>query len=126
MKKQIFLLTIFITLLYSNILSQTVYITKSGEKYHNQGCRYLNKSAYSINLSDAIAKGYTACKICKPSTAIKTTSNKNKQKVKQNSTLVSNSNSSQSVSVQCTALTKKGTRCKRMTKNVSGRCWQHN
>jgi NAD-specific glutamate dehydrogenase len=26
---------------------------------------------------------------------------------------------------QCTATTKKGSRCKRMTTNCSGRCWQH-
>lgn len=30
-----------------------------------------------------------------------------------------------SESVQCSATTKKGTRCKRTTTNLSGRCWQH-
>lgn len=30
-----------------------------------------------------------------------------------------------SVSVQCSATTQKGTRCKRMTRNLSGKCWQH-
>ena len=33
--------------------------------------------------------------------------------------------SSSSTSVQCSATTKKGSRCKRMTTNSSGLCWQH-
>jgi hypothetical protein len=27
--------------------------------------------------------------------------------------------------VQCSAITKKGTRCTRMTKSPNGKCWQH-
>jgi endonuclease G len=34
-------------------------------------------------------------------------------------------NSGQSVSVQCSEVTKSGTRCKRITKSSNGRCWQH-
>ncbi len=30
-----------------------------------------------------------------------------------------------SVSVQCSGITKSGTRCKRMTKSPNGKCWQH-
>ena len=30
-----------------------------------------------------------------------------------------------STAEQCTATTKKGTQCKRMTTNLSGKCWQH-
>ena len=37
----------------------------------------------------------------------------------------SSSSSSESTSVQCSARTKKGARCKRMTTNASGKCWQH-
>lgn len=44
--------------------SQTVYITKTGSKYHRSGCQYLKKSKISISLSDAKAKGYTACSKC--------------------------------------------------------------
>lgn len=43
---------------------QTVYITNTGEKYHRNGCRYLKKSQIPISLSDAQARGYTACKKC--------------------------------------------------------------
>lgn len=34
-------------------------------------------------------------------------------------------NSERSTAVQCSGTTKKGARCKRMTKSGSGRCWQH-
>ena len=44
--------------------SQTVYITKTGKKYHNYGCRSLRKSCISISKSNAQAQGYTACAIC--------------------------------------------------------------
>lgn len=45
---------------------QTVYITRTEEKYHRDGCRYLRQSKIAIKLKDALAKGYTACKICRP------------------------------------------------------------
>ena len=44
--------------------SQTVYITNTGKKYHNAGCRYLKSSEIAISLDDAKAKGYEACKSC--------------------------------------------------------------
>jgi hypothetical protein len=44
----------------------TVYITDTGEKYHRGNCRYLSHSKHAISLEDAIAQGYTPCKICKP------------------------------------------------------------
>ena len=43
---------------------ETVYITASGKKYHNAGCRYLKKSKIAISLSDAKRQGYTACSVC--------------------------------------------------------------
>jgi len=46
--------------------SETVYITKTGTKYHKAGCRYLNESQTAISKSDAISKGYTSCSVCKP------------------------------------------------------------
>jgi len=42
-----------------------VYITKTGEKYHLSGCRYLRKSRIPILLEEA-EKKYQACKICCP------------------------------------------------------------
>jgi biopolymer transport protein ExbD len=43
---------------------QTVYVTRTGKKYHRDGCRYLAASKIAISLKDAKAKGYTACKVC--------------------------------------------------------------
>ena len=43
-----------------------VYITDTGEKYHRSSCSSLRKSKHSINISDAIAQGYTPCARCNP------------------------------------------------------------
>lgn len=48
----------------SDTQSVTVYITRTGEKYHRSGCQYLRQSKISISLSDARARGYTACSRC--------------------------------------------------------------
>lgn len=50
--------------------SQTVYVTRTGEKYHASGCRYLSKSKIETTLADAKEKGYTACSVCKPTTTV--------------------------------------------------------
>lgn len=44
----------------------TVYITKSGKKYHVEGCNSLSKSKIPIKLSEAKKKGYGPCKNCNP------------------------------------------------------------
>lgn len=43
---------------------QTVYVTKTGKKYHNDGCSSLKKSKIAMSLSEAEAEGYTPCKNC--------------------------------------------------------------
>lgn len=45
--------------------SITVYVTKTGSKYHRSGCRYLSKSKIAINLETAKVL-YDPCSICKP------------------------------------------------------------
>ena len=47
-------------------VSDTVYIGKTGSKYHRQTCRTLKGNGSAISLSDAKSQGRTACKICKP------------------------------------------------------------
>lgn len=47
-------------------LTQTVYITKTGKKYHKGSCRYLSNSKIEIKKSKAVEAGYDACKVCKP------------------------------------------------------------
>ena len=44
-------------------VEEVVYITNTGSKYHNYGCRHL-KSTIEITLSQAKAKGYTPCGTC--------------------------------------------------------------
>ncbi len=44
--------------------STIVCITKTGSKYHLDGCRYLRSSKYYITLGEAISSGYTACSVC--------------------------------------------------------------
>ncbi len=46
--------------------SQTVYVTKTGKKYHVAGCRYLSRSQYAMKLKDAVNAGYTPCRVCNP------------------------------------------------------------
>lgn len=111
------ILVMLLALLLSHTaISQTVYITRTGEKYHDDGCRYLSKSQIKTTLNEAKENGYTACSVCKP--AIKSST------IKQRLTTPSSS-SPKATSTQCTARTKSNTRCSRTTTNASGKCWQH-
>jgi len=42
----------------------TVYITKTGTKYHRGDCTYLRYSRRAVTRSQAIEWGYTACSRC--------------------------------------------------------------
>ncbi|HET6498085.1 MAG TPA: thermonuclease family protein [Coriobacteriia bacterium] len=44
----------------------TVFITRTGEKYHADGCRHLARSRIPISLADAKARGYEPCSVCDP------------------------------------------------------------
>ncbi len=50
----------------SNNQSTTVYVTKTGKKYHVAGCKYLSKSQIPITLGDAKSEGYDPCSVCHP------------------------------------------------------------
>lgn len=45
-----------------------VVVTRTGEKYHTAGCRYVvgKTDTRTIPLSQAKAEGYTPCKVCNP------------------------------------------------------------
>lgn len=51
-----------------NAAEITVYVTKTGKKYHREGCQHLRKSARAITLKEALEKGYEPCSRCKPPT----------------------------------------------------------
>jgi len=46
--------------------AETVYVTRTGKRYHREGCRYLASSKIPMTLKDAKAHGYTPCKVCRP------------------------------------------------------------
>ena len=43
-----------------------VYVTKTGTKYHVDGCQYLNDSKIPISLEEAELEGYLPCDKCNP------------------------------------------------------------
>jgi endonuclease YncB( thermonuclease family) len=47
-------------------LSDTVYITYKGVKYHQLGCEGLSRSQYPISRKAAVARGYKPCGLCRP------------------------------------------------------------
>ena len=49
----------------SSQLKDTVYVTRTGEKYHRDGCQYLHSKIPTTRL-DAIADGYSRCSRCDP------------------------------------------------------------
>lgn len=44
-----------------------IFITRTGIRYHKGSCWHLRKSRIPIDLKEAEARGYTPCKVCKPS-----------------------------------------------------------
>ncbi|WP_245281120.1 ComEC/Rec2 family competence protein [Desulfitobacterium hafniense] len=50
----------------ANPVSAEVYKTKSGSKYHLDGCRHLSKSKIPISLDAAKAQGLGPCSVCNP------------------------------------------------------------
>jgi len=43
-----------------------VYITRTGKKYHREGCSALKRSKIPITLKEANERGYTPCALCDP------------------------------------------------------------
>jgi hypothetical protein len=56
MKKSLLVFVFFFVAFIA--IAQTVYITRTGSKYHSDGCRYLSRSCIPISLSEAKAEGY--------------------------------------------------------------------
>ena len=104
---------------------ETVYVTKSGTKYHVAGCRSLSKSQIPMTLKEAAAR-YGACSICRPPSLADTgaaaaplpvTSSPRQTAIPAPTPKAS--------SQQCAATTKAGSRCKRTASPGSAYCWQH-
>lgn len=97
--------------------SETVYVTKTGKKYHRGSCSYLRSSRIPKDLRQAIDAGYTACSRCRPPT-MRGTGRADKGSSESETR-------SSPTSDRCAATTKKGTRCKRKASKGSSYCWQH-
>jgi hypothetical protein len=93
----------------------TVYVTRTGAKYHKEGCRYLSKSMIPMKLSEAVER-YSPCSVCKPPVM------QGKQEAVQSRIP---SVKEKAYSGRCQAITKKGTQCKRKARPGSKYCWQH-
>jgi micrococcal nuclease len=44
----------------------TVYVTRSGKKYHAAGCRFVSRGEMALSLEDAKKQGYAPCAVCNP------------------------------------------------------------
>jgi hypothetical protein len=119
-----FLFTAFF-LLASQLSAQTVFITKTGAKYHKESCRYA-KTGWASDLVAAKKRGLTACLVCKPSSTetgeakpfTLSAGPKNVEARKE-------TKPAQVTSTQCKATTKAGPRCSRKAAAGSSFCWQH-
>lgn len=116
--------SLFLFILSSQVFAQQVYITKTGEKYHEGTCRYLSQSKIPKELKDVIDY-YDACKVCKPPVTISSAVKKSPEKKSAHEPAKTAPAKSRSTSVQCSGMTKAGARCKRMTTSSSGKCYQH-
>ena len=100
--------------------SETVYVTKTGAKYHRAGCGSLRSSSIPMPLAQAAAR-YTPCKICKPPIP---SSNATPSPAADTTTRTAPTAKAVE-SGRCQAITKKGTQCSRKAKAGSTYCWQH-
>lgn len=101
-------------LVFQESAAQWVYKTPSGAKYHTDKCHTVKNVSDRLSLTDALKKRLEPCKICKPPVGIASsygTGNK--------------TTGGQGQTVQCTGLTKAGTRCKHKTSIGNGYCFQH-
>lgn len=94
---------------------QTVYVTRTGKKFHRDGCRYLARSRIPMALAEAAAI-YGPCSVCRPPI------------LKADPTTASATPAPSKKSVlpgRCHATTRRGTQCSRRAKAGSKFCWQH-
>lgn len=75
-------------LLAVSVNAQTVHYTKTGKKYHMEGCQYLRKSDYTCTLEEALRMGFEACLRCKPPTKVSKPKAALRQKKKQKGKMI--------------------------------------
>jgi hypothetical protein len=100
-------------LLVTATRSQALYKTPSGKKYHLATCHMVKNVSEKISPEKVLETGLEPCKICKP--VIKSN----------NLSSAGNKAQGKSKTVQCSGITKAGTRCKHRTSIGNGYCYQH-
>lgn len=100
--------------------TETVYVTRTGAKYHRDGCRHLSRSRIPMTLKEAAAS-YGACSVCRPP-ALRAASPAAPAAVTKPTALP---RPAAAASTQCQATTKKGTQCSRRAQPGRSYCWQH-
>ncbi len=65
MKRQVVAVFLLFLTMAAMAADETVYVTKTGTKYHRAGCRHLAKSAIPMALSEAASR-YSPCSACNP------------------------------------------------------------
>ncbi|WP_339700894.1 hypothetical protein [Algoriphagus aquimarinus] len=119
-----FLFTAFF-LFAAQLYSQTVFITKTGAKYHKESCRY-SKTGWASDLAAAKKRGLTGCLVCKPSSTETVEAKPIPLSAGSSKTEPSKeAKPAQATSSQCKATTKAGVRCSRKSATGSSYCWQH-
>ena len=98
-------------ILISESYSKTVYITKSGKKYHTENFRYA-KTANAVSLSEAVSRGLKPCSVCKPESESESESAIEKNSLTGDEQITKPSPEKKQSKVQCSAMTKAGKRCK--------------
>jgi hypothetical protein len=97
---------------------QVVYVTRTGTKYHRDGCSFLARSKLPVALKDVGSHG--PCSVCKPPTLGKG----GPASVAVPAALRS-APAPPAADFRCQAITKKGTQCSRRAQAGSSYCWQH-
>lgn len=118
------LLSVLFFFIGFSVYSQTVYYTPSGEKYHLATCRSVKNTASKTTVEKAVARGLTACKICKASAGGSESSSSSSSVLGFQSATKSTAGTLQE-SQQCKGRTKAGNRCKHLTRIGNGYCHQH-
>jgi hypothetical protein len=104
---------LLLLLLASHGVAQAIYKTPSGKKYHLAECRMVTNVSEKITPQKALQLGLQPCKICHPVMQQLHFTSQNKAVGESTKT------------VQCSGITKKGTRCKHHTNIANGYCFQH-
>jgi micrococcal nuclease len=103
--------------------NETVYVTRTGEKYHRDGCRSLARSKIATTLKEASGR-YGACSICKPP-ILAVVTNHAPSTPTVTSPPPTPPDRTAPASRRCAAITKAGTQCSRNASAGSSYCWQH-